>query len=131
MGFDRRAIAAHRPRGERPFGEPHGVVAEGPARVAMAIAAELVRQVLDQRPPAGHVQELHAAADAEDRHVALERPVGQGELEAVALGPGVTGLRVYPRAVGGGIDVGAAGQHEAVDQVEHLAGVLRGGVIRR
>ena len=39
-------------------------------------------------PPQGHVQHLHTAADAEHRHVALERPVRQRQLEAVALGPG-------------------------------------------
>jgi len=47
---------------------------------------EALRQVLDQAAAAGDVHDLHAAADAQERDVALERPTRQRKFEAVALG---------------------------------------------
>ncbi len=46
-----------------------------------------VGEMLDERAAACDVEQLHPAADAQHRHVALERPPGEGELEPVALGP--------------------------------------------
>ena len=57
--------------------------------------------------------------------------MGQGQLEAVALGPGVPVSACGRGAVGGRVDVGAARQHQAVEQVEHLVGRLGGGVVGR
>ena len=73
-------------------------------------------QVLHQRAAAGDVDQLHAPADAEHRQVALDRRAGQRDLERVALGHRVDGLRVRPLAVAGRVDVGAAGEHQPVDQ---------------
>ena len=54
--------------------------------------------------------------------------------DPVALGHDLVSLRVALRAVGGGIDVVAAGEDQAVQQVEHLVGVCSsrssGGIIR-
>ena len=47
-------------------------------------------------PPQRHVQDLHAAADAQHGHAALQRPARQRELEPIALGPGAARLRMRP-----------------------------------
>ena len=46
----------------------------------------------------------------------------QGDLEAVALGPGEPGLGVRRGAVAGGVDVRAAREQQAVDPVEQGSG---------
>ena len=56
---------------------------------------------------------------------------GQGELEPVALGPGAARLRMRGRAVGGGIDVRAAGEDQRVDAVEQRVGRLGHGLVGR
>ena len=76
----------------------------------MVLVAEVVRQVLDERAAAGDVHDLHAAADAEERQVALERARGQRELEGVPLGHGAGRLGMRLGAVGGRVQVGPAGQ---------------------
>ena len=96
-----RARAARRGRRTRP----------APAR--WRSEPSTVGQVLVERAAEGDVQHLHAAADAEDGHVALERRARQRDLEPVALGSRAVGLRVGLGAVGGRVDVGAAGQHQA------------------
>ena len=84
-------------------------------RVAVVLVADDVGHVLDQRAAGGDVHHLHAAADAEQRQVALERAAAERHLEGVALGVLA--------------DVDAAGEHEAVDAVQHLVGMLgRDGV---
>ena len=110
------------PGGQRARLERHLVVAELPRRVSMAVAPDHVRQVLLQRPPAGHVEYLHAPAGAEDGDAPVDRPRRQGDLEAVALGPREPGLRVRRGAVTGGVDVRSARQQEAVDPIEQEVG---------
>ena len=66
---------------------------------------------------------LVAEADAEQRQVALERPARQSDLEAVALGDGAARLGVRLVAVRAGIDVGAAGEDQPVDQIDDLVGI--------
>ena len=87
--------------------------------------ADVVGQVLAQRPAAGDVEHLHAAAHAEEGHPALERAARQRELEGVALGQHGRRLGVALGAVALGLDVGAAGEDERVDEVEQRVGVLR------
>ena len=75
--------------------------------------------MLDQRAAEDDVQQLLAAADAEHRHVAGERPLGDLDLEGGA--PGLQLHRGVARlgAEEGGIDVeGPAGHHQPVDAVE-------------
>ena len=107
------------------------MVREAARRVPVRLAPDPLGQVLLDRPARRHVQHLHAAADAEQRQVALERPVPERELEAVPLRTRSAGLRVRPRAVRAGIDVGAAGEDEAVEEVEQLVGRLGRGVVGR
>ncbi len=96
-----------------------------------SLVADDVGQVLAERPAAGDVEDLHAAADAEQRHVALDRPPRQRELEAVALGPGAPGLGVRLGAVAGRVHVGAAGEHQRVEQLEHPVGLGLGRGVGR
>ena len=114
--------------GERALGEPDVVVGavEGARDAAVVLVAEVVGQVLLERAAARDVHELHAAADAEQRDVALERAARQCDLERVALGPRALGHRVRLGAVAGGVEVGAAGEDQPVDDVEHLVGVALG-----
>jgi hypothetical protein len=86
--------------------------------------ADVVGQVLDQRAAERDVQQLHAAADPEHRQVAFQRAQRQRDLRAVAVGPGVGGLGMALDAVGARVDVRAAGEHQAVEAVEHVVGVL-------
>ena len=90
----------------------------------VALVTDLVGQVLGERPAEGDVDQLHAAADAEHRHVAFDRAPGQRQFRAVALGHGVLGHRMALGPVGGGVDVIAPGQDQAVDHVERLIGVV-------
>ena len=90
---------------------------------AVVLVADLVGEVLPERAAAGHVHDLHAAADAEEGDVALERAPGQRDLERVPLRPHAAGHRVGLGAVGGRVDVGPAGQDQAVQHVEDLVGI--------
>ena len=125
---DGQPFRARGPSRERTGLEPHLVVAEDARRVTVQVEPV---EVLLERPSAGHVQELHAAADAEQRQLALTGAVGKGELEAVALGARLGDLRVGAGAVGRRVDVHAAGKHEPVEAVEQLVGRLGHVVVRR
>ena len=55
--------------------------------------------------------------------LAVERVVRERELEVVDVAVDAVGLRVRRLAVGGGVEVGAAGEHERVEAVEEPARV--------
>ena len=57
-----------------------------PTHAAVLVVAEALGQVLHERAAAGDVDQLHAAADAEHRQVALDRGARERDLEGVALG---------------------------------------------
>ena len=86
--------------------------------------AEPVGQVLVERPAAGDVEDLHPAADAEQRDASLQRASRQRDLESVAVRIGPDGLGVRLGAVALGIDVGAASQNQRIKAIEELIGVL-------
>ena len=90
VGLGRVALLAGGPRGERARGEDDVVVVavEGAEVAAVLLVADLVGEVLVQRAAERDVEQLHPAADAEHRHVALDRAAGQRELDLVALGDG-------------------------------------------
>jgi hypothetical protein len=72
------------------------------------------RDVLDERAAGGDVEDLGAAADGEERQIAVERRGGERQFDAVAFGVDLH-CRVARRlAVAGRIDVHAAGEQEAV-----------------
>ncbi len=84
MGLGGVQLLAGGARGERAGGQAHVVVgaveaARGPA---VLLVAELVGQVLAERSAERDVDQLHAAADAEHGHVALDRAGGECELRA-------------------------------------------------
>jgi hypothetical protein len=75
----------------------------------------VVVEVLDQRPAQGDVDDLLAAADAEDRQLPLARLLEEPQLglvEVVVDGPDFLVLRL---AVERRVDVPATGQQETVD----------------
>ena len=67
---------------------------------------------------ASHVQDLHAAADPEDRELATVGGPDQRELDRVDSRLGRAELGVGLGAVGARLNVGATGQAHAVDPVE-------------
>ena len=124
---------AARPRGERSLGEPDvvvGVVERAEPAPVVAVA-DVVGQVLDQRPAERDVEQLHAAADAEQRQVALDRPARERDLRRVALGPRPGRAVVRLGAVGGRVEVGAAREDQRVEVVEHLVGLRAGARVGR
>ena len=72
------------------------MIREDAGDLSGGVVAHGVGEVLLDRAAERHVQHLEAAADAQQRDVALERPVCQRELEPIALGPGPVGLGVRP-----------------------------------
>ena len=97
--------------------------------LAVVDRAAEVGQVLVQRPAAGHVQHLHAAADREHGQAARYRPPREGQLEAVELGLGRPQLGMLGGAVVVRMQVRPARQADAVEAVEQL--VHRAGAHRR
>src|SRR5438874_1597643 len=89
-----REIACERPLGERARLEAHVVVRKGAWGMAMAVAGDPVGKVLLERPAERDVQHLHAPANPEHRHPALDGRAGERLLEAVALGPGAAHARM-------------------------------------
>ena len=112
--------------GQRAVAQAHVVVGavEGARVAAVLVVAVALGQVLEQRAARGDVHELHPAADAQQREVALEGAARERDLEVVALGHRAAGLGVGLLPVGGRVDVGAAGQDEPVEQVEDRVGIL-------
>ena len=86
VGLRRDANTAGRARGERSGDEADVVVAaKVPGIAPVVLVADELGDVLVQRAAAGHVEDLHAAAHAEHRHVAREGARGhEGQLERVA-----------------------------------------------
>ena len=115
------------PRGERALGQQDVVLGsvERARDAPVLVMTVALRQVLHERAAAGDVDQLHATTDAEHRQLSLDRSACQCHLEGVALrhGPARLGMRLP--AVAARIDVGAAGEDQAVDQLEHLVGVAR------
>ena len=111
-GVDRDACPAPiRPRQPR-AGQHLDLVGRPGAGLALAVA----RQVLVQRAAAGDVERLRAAADAQQRHPALDRRAGERELEGVQRRLGrpelARGARARRRPRG---QVRAAGEADAVE----------------
>jgi hypothetical protein len=125
VGLRRVRDLARGALGERPGGEADVVVGavEGADHPPVVLVAEVVGEVLDERPAARHVEDLHAAADTEQGQPAGERLAGERDLEVIALRDGAHGRGVGLGAVAGRVDVGAAREQEPVEQVEQPAGV--------
>ena len=96
------------------------MVGERPRRVLVLLVAHDLGQVLHEVTSERHVQDLRAAADGQNRHVARERRLEQGQLAAVALRDDTLGLRVRFLAVHLRVEVRAAGEHDPVEDVQRL-----------
>ena len=131
VALDGDAGRAGRDRGEAVGIDVDAVVGELAGLAAVDVVLEPVRQVLLERAAVGDVDDLHAAADAEAREVPLGRLAHEQQLEVVAVARRGVGLLVRLLAVRGRVDVGAAGDEHAVEQVEQLRRVLEVGGGRR
>ena len=81
--------------------------------------------VLVQRPAAGHVERLGAAADGEDRQAALERQLDQFQLEGVEARLRRAELDVaIRRAVGDRVEIRAAAEADAVEALDQRSEVI-------
>ena len=104
--------------------ERHVVVGVLTRSVLVLVVADEVRKMLDEVAAEADVQHLAPAADGEQGHVAREGPVQESQLGAVPLLEHPVRLRVRIVAVRRRIEVGAAGQHQRVEQVERLLGAF-------
>ena len=86
----------------------------------------LGREVLEERPARGDVQELLAAADSEDRHVLLERALREVELGLVADRIDLLEQPVGLFAVVHRVDVHAARKQQPVERPEVVLEQRRG-----
>src|SRR5262249_30354769 len=89
-------------------------------------AGQLIGQVLVQAAAAGDVDDLDAAADAEDGLVVGQGPADELDLGPVAARVGAVAALVPRLAVLAGIDVDASGQEEGIELVVDVA---EGGLV--
>ena len=83
---------------------------------------DLRRDVLNERAPARHVEDLNPPADREDGEIGVERAAHEGELVLVPLDRRLLDGRVLLLAIAHGIDVAAAREHESVDVLRDVLG---------
>ena len=83
-----------------------------------------VREVLDEVTAPHDVEELEAAADGQDRNVALEGGLQERHLGAIATRLRLVRLRVRLCAVRIRPDVGTAGEDDPVEDVEDVVDVV-------
>ena len=86
-------------------------------------AGQVLGDVQEEVAALGDVQQLHAHADAQDRHPPLGDEPHQLAVEEFAAAIQEADGRVEHEAVDAGIEVRPAHQHHAVQHVEHLADV--------
>ena len=85
----------------------------GGAEVVRQRAGVLAGQVLVERAAQGDVEDLDAAADAEEGLAVGERLAGEEDFDAVALRVNGVGGGVALGAVGAGVHIAAAGKDDA------------------
>ena len=112
-GVDLGRAGAEHARGERAGGDAHRV-----RGLRRELGLAVVLDVLVQRAAARDVERLRAAADAEQRHARGVGGARELELEAVERGLGRAERLVGAGAVGGGIEIRAAGEADAVEALE-------------
>jgi hypothetical protein len=81
----------------------------------MDLVAEAIGEVLGQGSAAGHVQDVHAAADRQKRKIGVDGRPRQDQLEPVPPVVGHIGLLVRRLVVQRGVDIAPAGQQQAVE----------------
>src|SRR4051794_5354631 len=119
--LDRRVVAEQRlePRARL---ERHVVVGVLTRRVLVLVVADEVGKMLDEVAAEADVQHLAPTADGQQWHVAFECPVQERQLGTVALLEHPVRLRVRIVTVRRRVQVGAAREHDRIEQVEGLLG---------
>jgi hypothetical protein len=79
-----------------------------------------VGDVLDQGAAQQDVEQLHPPADGQQRQVPAQRGLEQRDLGGVPLRPGGGRVRSGLLAVPRRVDVGPAGEHQAVQPADHV-----------
>lgn len=87
-------------------------------------AEAYVRKMLVQCAARGHIENLHATADAEHGKVPLQSGPGQGQFEGVAPGLSGLGAGVGRRAIRRGHDIHPSDQQQPVDAVKYEFGLV-------
>ena len=95
------------------------MLGEGAGPFAVCHTESRARKVLHKAAPACDGHHLHPAADPEHRESAVARSPVERDLGGVAIEPGAIGRLVRLVAVASRIDVGAAGDHDAVEALDH------------
>ena len=112
-------------RGQRAVrADPHPVQAEPVRRAVVPPVPDQVGQMLMQRAAPADVQDLHAAADREQRHTEPQRVPGNGQVPRVPQRHRGLRARVPRRAVPDRVDVRAARDHQAVQAGDGGAGLV-------
>ncbi len=106
-------------------------VVEAAGVAPVVLVSDEIGEVLVQRSAQRHVEQLHPAADAEHGHVALERAADERDLGLIPLRHRALRLRMRLGPIRRRVDIGAAGEDQAVEPVEHLVGVGDEDRIRR
>ena len=101
-----------------------GMLGEDAWKLLVLVARNLLGEVLDEIAAARDVQQLKSAADRERRHVLLERCGEQSQFPRVAARLRHIRLRMRLGAVERRVDVGAPGEHNAVQRLERLRDAL-------
>ena len=79
----------------------------------------MLGQILMQRPPERHVDDLETAADGEQRDMAPGGFEDESDLEGVGVGTHpVERVGLRRLAVGVGVDIATTGDHQTVTTVE-------------
>ena len=126
VGLHRRAVADQ--RAEHAVGTDLDVVlGEDSGHDLVLVVADDLRQVLDEVAAEGDVQDLAAAADGEQGHVALECRREQCQLARVPLRADAVRLRVRLGAVALRAEVRATREEQSVESVERLVDPVFGG----
>ena len=97
----------------------HRQPGEHPVARTMSVVAKHVRQVLVQRAAERDIEDLRAPTDAQHRQPPGQRALQQRELPTIAGSAGLVGRRMRLLAVGDGVQVVAAGNHQGVQAVQN------------
>ena len=96
--------------------------------VVAAVSGVRIMNVLVDATPHREVQDLHAAADSQNRHVRGECRPGQRQLRLVAKLRARLALGMRVLAVGRSLDVWTAVQEQGIDRAQGGLGVVGEGL---
>src|SRR5215472_9119081 len=116
----RRGVAPHELGDLAAWLKRHSLGPEDARLGLVAAVANDVRQVLMQGAAEHHVENLEAAADAENRQPGFHGRASQFHLSRVAPGAEPSGLRMLWHPVQRGVKVAAARQYQAIELADRL-----------